>query len=106
MYFLVSPVALVAVRSLSLATRRGGRSPAVVSGPLIAAAPRVSERRLQVHRLRYLWHTGSEVAAHWLSSPAAHGISLGQDRTRVPCLSRQVLNHWTTREVPKLVLML
>ena len=23
-----------------------------------------------------------------------------RDQTRVPCLGRQILNHWTTREVP------
>ena len=27
--------------------------------------------------------------------------SLTRDRTRVPCFGRQILNHWTTREVPQ-----
>ena len=26
--------------------------------------------------------------------------SLTRDRTRVPCIARRILNHWTTREVP------
>ena len=26
--------------------------------------------------------------------------SLARDRTRSPCIGRQSLNHWTTREVP------
>ena len=29
-----------------------------------------------------------------------------RDRTRVPCIGRQILNHWTTREVPHLVFLL
>ena len=27
--------------------------------------------------------------------------SLARDQTRIPCTGSQVLNHWTTREVPK-----
>ena len=27
--------------------------------------------------------------------------SLTRDRTRFPCIRRQILNHWTTREIPK-----
>ena len=27
--------------------------------------------------------------------------SLTRDRTRIPCIGRQILNHWTTREVPR-----
>ena len=26
--------------------------------------------------------------------------SLTRDQTHVPCIARQILNHWTTREVP------
>ena len=26
--------------------------------------------------------------------------SLTRDQTHVPCIGRQILNHWTTREVP------
>ena len=26
--------------------------------------------------------------------------SLTRDRARTPCMGRQILNHWTTREVP------
>ena len=28
--------------------------------------------------------------------------SLTRDRTRVPCIGRRILNHWTTREIPNL----
>ena len=38
------------------------------------------------HRL--LWHVGSS--------------SLTRDHTHVPCIAWQILNHWTTREVPQL----
>ena len=33
-----------------------------------------------------------------LSSPA-------RDQTRIPCIARQILNHWTTREVPCYLLL-
>ena len=42
--------------------------------------------------VQYWRHTG-------LSCPAACGIFLDQDQTYVPCIGRQILNHWTTREV-------
>ena len=29
--------------------------------------------------------------------------SLIRDRTHIPCVGRQILNHWTTREVPATV---
>ena len=33
-----------------------------------------------------------------------HGIwnlsSLTKDQIHIPCIARQILNHWTTREVP------
>ena len=36
-----------------------------------------------------------------------HGVwdprSLTRDQTRMPCTGRQILNHWTTREVPALL---
>ena len=28
------------------------------------------------------------------------GSSQTRDQTRVPCIGRQILNHWTIREVP------
>ena len=38
----------------------------------------------------------------WAQLP--HGIwdlsSPVRDRTSIPCIGRQILNHWTTREVP------
>ena len=33
------------------------------------------------------------------------GSSYIRDQTRVPCTGRQILNHWTTREVPMLCLL-
>ena len=56
-------------------------------------------------------HVGSLIAVHRLSSCGgrAQQLLLGmwdltsqtRDQT-VPCLGRRILNHWTTREVPKL----
>ena len=39
------------------------------------------------------------VVEHGLSCSAARGIFLDQG-TRVPCIGRRILNHWTTREAP------
>ena len=41
-----------------------------------------------------LWHTG-------LVAPRHVGSSQTRARTRVPCIGRQILNHWATREAPK-----
>ena len=43
-------------------------------------------------RLQELWRTG-------LVAPRHVGSSQTRDRTYVPCISRQILNHWTTREL-------
>ena len=43
---------------------------------------------------------GSVVGAHGLNYPEAGESSQTRDRTRVPCIGRQILNQWTTREVP------
>ena len=55
-----------------------------------------------------LWCAGSVVVARRLSCHVQvqfpHGMwnlsSLTRDRTCVLCIGRQILNHWTTREVP------
>ena len=28
-------------------------------------------------------------------------VSPNRDQTRVPCIERQILNHWTAKEVPE-----
>ena len=52
---------------------------------------------------------GPFVVAHGLFSydvlaQLLHGIwnlsSLTEDQTHIPCIAGQILNHWTTREVP------
>ena len=57
-----------------------------------------------------LRHTGSLVEARELNScgervSLPRGMwdlsSLTRDRTHVPCIGRQILYHWTTREVPQ-----
>ena len=42
-----------------------------------------------------LWHTG-------LAAPWHVGSSRTRDRTHVPCIGRRILNHCTTREVPRI----
>ena len=54
--------------------------------------------------------TGSIVVVNGLSCPVSRGMGLAslchvesswtRDRTRVPCIGRWILNHWTTGEVP------
>ena len=46
----------------------------------------------RARRLQQLWHMGSVALQHVKSSRT-------RDRTCVPCIDRQTLNHWTTREV-------
>ena len=47
----------------------------------------------------------SLVSAPGLSCPGACGILVPQlrDQTHVPCIGRQILNHWITREVLTLI---
>ena len=63
----------------------------VVHGLLIAMASLVAEHgsREQV----------SEVVVHRLSRPMHVGSSWIRGGTHVSCIGRQILNHWTTREV-------
>ena len=51
-----------------------------------------------------LRRVSSIVVAHVLSCPAACGnlSSLTRDWTRILCIVRRIVYHWTTREVPKL----
>lgn len=59
----------VATRGLSLAAVSGGLLLLAVRGCLITVASLVAE-----HGLQKLWLAGSQVVAHRLSCPEAHGI--------------------------------
>ena len=77
---------------------------------LTAVASLVAERRLQVHGLQQLWLPGSRAQAQqlWcvgLVAPQHVGSSRTRDRTRVFCIGRRILNHWTTREAPAFTLV-
>ena len=55
-------------------------------------------------RLGWLWSAGSRLLGLWLWHmgsvvPRRVGSSQTRDGTCVPCLGRQILSHWTTREV-------
>ena len=67
-----------------------GLSPAAACGFLIAVASLGAE-----HRFYGTW--ASVVVGHRINYPVASSPS--RDQTCVPCLSRQILNHWITREV-------
>ena len=43
----------------------------------------------------------SVVVVHRLSCPMTCGIFLDRGLNGVPCIARQIINHWTTREVPQ-----
>ena len=68
----------------------GRREPLFIAvrGPLTIVASLVAEHRLQTR-----WLTG-------LVAPRHVGSSQTRARTRVPCISRQILNHCATREAP------
>ena len=61
-------------------------------------------------RVRYNWsnlartHVGS-VGHNWsdLAHTCVGSSSWSKDQTRVPCIGRQTVNHWTTRGVPVLM---
>ena len=77
---------------VSLVAASTGYSLVVVFRLLTAVALLVGEHRLA------LGATGSVVVAHSLGCPEARGIFPGQGWNRCPCIGRQILNHWTTRE--------
>ena len=84
---------------VSLAAASGGYSLLAVLRVLIAVASLFVEHRLQVCGLQQLWNMGL-VALQHVGSPWT------RDRTYVPCFGRRILNHWTTREVPYVFLVL
>ena len=49
--------------------------------------------------------TGLVVVVHRLSCSEACGIFRTRDRTHVPCTAKQILNHWTTREVQHFIFL-
>ena len=73
------------MHGISLAAVSGGYSLIAVHGLLIVVASLVGELGLQDGQ-------ASAVLLH-VESPWS------RDRTHVPCIGRQILNHWTTREV-------
>ena len=72
----------------------------------------VAEHRLQACGLQQLQHIGLVVVAHRLQSVRSVVVVLqlitlwhvessqSRDQTYVPCIARQILIHWTTREAP------
>ena len=73
-----------------------GLSLDVVWELLIAAASLAMEHRLWGTQAQLLWHMGL-VASQQLRDSIE--CPQTQDQTRVPCIGRWILNHWTTREV-------
>ena len=83
-----------AVLRLSLVTVSGGCSLVVVHALLIAVASLVAGTYSRACRL------GSRgTCAQLLRCPVAS--SQTRDQTHVPCIGRQILNHWTSRGSPE-----
>ena len=57
-------------------------------------------------RVRALGGAGSVVLAHRLSCSAHVGSSWTRDGTHVLCIGRWALNHWTSREILQLIILL
>ena len=93
------------VQGLSLVAASGGhpfivvRGPLFIAvrGPLTIAAPPVVGAQAPDAQAQQLWLTGPVAPRHV-------GSSQTRARTRVPCISRQILNHCATREAPSTVL--
>ena len=66
-----------------------------VHGLLIMMAALVAEHRSRDMGFR---SAGSAVVACGLTAPWHVGASWTRDQTRVPCIARWTINHWTTRE--------
>ena len=52
----------------------------------------IAEHKLEGMGAQWLWHKGLTALQHV-------GSSQIKGQTHVPCMGRQILNHWTTREV-------
>ena len=69
-----------------------GSSLAVVCRPLVVGASLAAEHRLQGKQ--------ASVAAAHLVVPRHVASSWTRGPPSVPSIGRQILNHWTTREIP------
>ena len=61
-----------------------------------------------------LWHAACLVVTYGLSSCGMRAqfpqgmwdlSSLTEDRTGIPCIAKPILNHWTTREAPVIIIL-
>ena len=80
------------VHGLSLVLASRGFSLVAVSGLSIAVASLVA----------WAQDTGSSFWCLGLVAPQHVESSRASDQTHVPCIDRQILNHWITREAPDL----
>ena len=71
----------------------GKRGPLLIAvrGPLTIVAPPVAGHRLQTRRLSSCGSRAQLLRGMW-------DLPRTRARTRVPCISRQILNHCATRE--------
>ena len=89
----------IAARGLSPAVESRGYSLAALNEVLIAAAPPVAVRRLQMRGLQHLQPSGSAVVIPTLSCSRACGILPNQGSNLCPCIGSWILIYSTTWEV-------
>ena len=90
LFFFLSVLGLCRTQGFSRC-RDQGYSLVAVHGLLTLVASLVAERGLN--------RAGSIAVEHGLRCPVACGIVLDRGWKHVPCIGRQIPNHWTTREV-------
>ena len=81
----------VAALRLSLVVVSGGYTSLWCTGFSLLWLLLLNSTGFRVHGLQQLWHTGLVALQHVKSSR-----TMGQ--THVPCIDRQILNHWTTKD--------
>ena len=71
------------------------------TGSFVAARGLLSSCGVRVFSLVEARELGSCGVWAWLPHGMWDLSSLTRDQTRVPCIVRRILYHWTTREVPQ-----
>ena len=91
----------VAERALNSSCRKWGYSPLQCTGFSVQWLLLLQSTGSRACRLQQFQHTDSVVQCTGLVAPRHVGSSQTKDQTHVPYVGRLILNHQTTREVPK-----
>ena len=97
-FYFLAVLGLTAVHGLSLVAVSGSCSLVVVRGLFIAVVFPVGKHGLQAWKHQQLQCMGSVIVTLKLVALRLVGSAQTRDQTSVPCISRWILNHQTTRE--------